>query len=183
MGILRPHHYLLFPIHSVHSFIASSSPSTLPSPPLPHPHPNPLSVPTHASPPFSPFPVPPLEMATKTLHAMYNGGMYDHIGGGFHRYSVDELWHVPHFEKMLYDNPQIARAYLDAASLTGDATLGTAARGVLDYMLREMRHPDGGFYSAQDADSAVRAVDCWTPFALCRWSQLSLCSPRLPLKT
>ncbi|KAG2441992.1 hypothetical protein HYH02_009785 [Chlamydomonas schloesseri] len=94
-------------------------------------------------------------MALSSLSAMARGGMYDQLGGGFHRYSVDELWHVPHFEKMLYDNPQLASAYLAAWQLTGDVAFARVARGVLDYLVRDMTCPGGGLYSAEDADSAV----------------------------
>ncbi|CAD7700012.1 unnamed protein product, partial [Ostreobium quekettii] len=88
-----------------------------------------------------------------TLAAMAKGGIYDHVGGGFHRYSVDEHWHVPHFEKMLYDNPQLAVTYLSGFQLTGDRRWAVVVRGVLDYLRRDMMHPDGGLYSAEDADS------------------------------
>lgn len=94
-----------------------------------------------------------LDMATKTLTAMAEGGMYDQIGGGFHRYSTDREWHVPHFEKMLYDQAQLASVYVDAYQLTGDAEFAKVAREVLDYVLRDMTSPKGGFYSAEDADS------------------------------
>jgi uncharacterized protein YyaL (SSP411 family) len=98
-----------------------------------------------------------LEMAEKTLRAMAEGGMYDQLGGGFHRYSVDEQWLVPHFEKMLYDNALLARVYVEAFQLTGDAFYRRIAEETLDYMVREMRHPGGGFYSTQDADSLPTA--------------------------
>ena len=75
--------------------------------------------------------------------------MYDQIGGGFHRYSVDEHWHIPHFEKMLYDNPQLASTYLDAFALTGDHQFAQVARGILDYLRRDMTHPKGGIFSAE----------------------------------
>jgi uncharacterized protein YyaL (SSP411 family) len=94
-----------------------------------------------------------LEMAEHTMRGMAEGGMYDQIGGGFHRYSVDAQWLVPHFEKMLYDNALLARAYLEAYQLTGDAFYRRIVEETLDYLVREMRHPDGGFYSTQDADS------------------------------
>jgi uncharacterized protein len=95
----------------------------------------------------------PLEMATKTLRTMALGGIYDHLGGGFHRYATDERWTVPHFEKMLYDNAQLARVYLHAWQVTGDDEFRRITEEVLDYVLREMTDPLGGFYSTQDADS------------------------------
>ncbi len=94
-----------------------------------------------------------LAMVTQTLDAMARGGMYDQLGGGFHRYSVDERWLVPHFEKMLYDNSQLARVYLHAWQLTGNEFYRTIAQETLDYVAREMRSPEGAFYSTQDADS------------------------------
>ena len=96
-----------------------------------------------------------LDMATATLREMAKGGMYDQLGGGFHRYSVDARWFVPHFEKMLYDQAQLAVSYVEAFQITGDASYSQTARGVLDYVLRDMRDPDGGFYSAEDADSVI----------------------------
>lgn len=92
-------------------------------------------------------------MADHTLAAMAAGGMYDHVGGGFHRYSVDARWLVPHFEKMLYDNAQLAVTYLEGYQATGEADFARVAREILDYVAREMRSPTGGFYSATDADS------------------------------
>ena len=94
-----------------------------------------------------------LTMARGTLDGMLRGGMRDHIGGGFARYSTDARWHVPHFEKMLYDNAQLARVYVEAHQLTGELTYADVARETLDYMLRELQSPSGGFYSATDADS------------------------------
>jgi len=94
-----------------------------------------------------------LRMATVTLDKMAQGGMYDQLGGGFHRYSVDERWLVPHFEKMLYDNAQLARTYLQAYLVTGNEFYRRICEETLDYVLREMTSPEGGFYSAQDADS------------------------------
>jgi hypothetical protein len=85
---------------------------------------------------------------------MFNGGMYDHLGGGFHRYSTDARWHVPHFEKMLYDQAQIAVAYLEAFQITHHEFYAAVARDILKYVEKEMTHPEGGFYSAQDAESA-----------------------------
>ncbi|MDP2290928.1 MAG: thioredoxin domain-containing protein [Actinomycetota bacterium] len=90
---------------------------------------------------------------TTTLDAMASGGMYDHIGGGFARYSVDAQWLVPHFEKMLYDQALLVRVYTHAAMLTGEPRYRQVVEETVEYVLRELRHPDGGFYSAQDADS------------------------------
>ena len=81
--------------------------------------------------------------------------MHDQLGGGFHRYSVDERWFVPHFEKMLYDQAQLAISYLEAFQITHDALYAEIARSTLDYVLRDMTDPDGGFYSAEDADSVI----------------------------
>ncbi len=94
-----------------------------------------------------------LHMATLTLAKMAAGGLFDHLGGGFHRYSTDERWLVPHFEKMLYDNALLAVAYAEAQQATGRADFARILRQTLDYALREMTSPDGGFYSATDADS------------------------------
>ncbi len=94
-----------------------------------------------------------LEMATFTLTRMYCGGMYDHLGGGFHRYSVDAQWLVPHFEKMLYDNAQLAPVYLEAYQATGDPLFARAAREIFDYELRDMQDANGAFHSTEDADS------------------------------
>ncbi len=96
-----------------------------------------------------------LDMTLHTLRAMAEGGMHDQLGGGFHRYSVDERWHVPHFEKMLYDQGQLACTYLDAYQLTRDPFFADVARGILDYVLRDMTGPEGQFYSAEDADSDI----------------------------
>ncbi len=94
-----------------------------------------------------------LDHALLTLKKMARGGMYDQIGGGFHRYSVDSIWLVPHFEKMLYDNAQLSRVYLSAWQITGDEFFKRVAIDIYDYVLREMTSPDGGFYSTTDADS------------------------------
>ncbi len=96
-----------------------------------------------------------LDMTLETLRAMASGGMHDQLGGGFHRYSVDERWFVPHFEKMLYDQAQLAISYLEAFQITHDSFFAGIARSTLDYVLRDMTHPEGGFYSAEDADSVI----------------------------
>jgi uncharacterized protein YyaL (SSP411 family) len=92
-------------------------------------------------------------MALATLRAIALGGMRDHIGGGFHRYSVDAGWRVPHFEKMLYDQAQLTLAFVEAAQISGDAFYVDVAEDTLRYVMREMTGPEGGFYSAEDADS------------------------------
>jgi len=94
-----------------------------------------------------------LHMVTFTLDKMAYGGMYDQVGGGFHRYSTDDHWLVPHFEKMLYDNALLARVYVDAYRATGDHLYRRVAEETLDFVAREMRDPSGAFYSTQDADS------------------------------
>ena len=94
-----------------------------------------------------------LSMLRGTLDGMKAGGMYDQLGGGFARYSTDERWHVPHFEKMLYDNAQLAKVYTEAHQALGDAEYGRIATETLDYVMREMQSPEGGYYSATDADS------------------------------
>jgi uncharacterized protein YyaL (SSP411 family) len=96
-----------------------------------------------------------LDMMLFTLRKMAAGGMHDHIGGGFHRYSVDRYWHVPHFEKMLYDQAQLAAAYLDVFQITKDKQYESVARDILDYVARDMTSKEGGFFSAEDADSPV----------------------------
>jgi uncharacterized protein len=96
-----------------------------------------------------------LEMDLLTLRRMAAGGIHDHLGGGFHRYSVDRYWHVPHFEKMLYDQAQLAVAYLDALQITQDRQDGEVARDILDYVSRDMTSREGGFFSAEDADSPI----------------------------
>jgi uncharacterized protein len=94
-----------------------------------------------------------LEMVSYTCQKMGSGGMYDQLGGGFHRYSTDAKWLVPHFEKMLYDNALLSRLYLHYFQVSESASASETVEGILDYVLREMTHPDGGFYSTQDADS------------------------------
>uniref|UniRef100_A0A7N0ZW39 Spermatogenesis-associated protein 20-like TRX domain-containing protein n=2 Tax=Kalanchoe fedtschenkoi TaxID=63787 RepID=A0A7N0ZW39_KALFE len=95
-----------------------------------------------------------LDMVYFTLKCMARGGIHDHVGGGFHRYSVDEYWHVPHFEKMLYDQGQLVNIFLDAFSITKDLFYSCVSRDILDYLRRDMIGPCGEIYSAEDADSA-----------------------------
>ena len=97
------------------------------------------------------------DMALFSLRKMADGGMYDHLGGGFHRYSVDDRWHVPHFEKMLYDQAQLAVAFLEAFQISGDSWFGQIAQETLGYISRDLTSPEGGFYSAEDADSLPSA--------------------------
>jgi uncharacterized protein YyaL (SSP411 family) len=94
-----------------------------------------------------------LQMVERTLDGMKNGGIYDHLAGGFARYSTDERWLVPHFEKMLYDNAQLASVYLEAFQVTGSPEYERVARETLDYVKRDMQAPEGGYYSSTDADS------------------------------
>ena len=96
-----------------------------------------------------------LAMVLATLGAMARGGMCDQLGGGFHRYSVDDHWFVPHFEKMLYDQAQLAVSYLEAHQITREPSLAAVARHIFTYVLRDLTAPEGGFYSAEDADSAI----------------------------
>ena len=96
-------------------------------------------------------------MALHTLCKMADGGMHDHLGGGFHRYSVDAEWHVPHFEKMLYDQAQLAQAYLIAYQISGDDFFAKVTHNILQYVAHDLTSPEGGFFSAEDADSLPRA--------------------------
>ena len=94
-----------------------------------------------------------LEMVQKTLDAMANGGIHEHLAGGFHRYSTDRKWLAPHFEKMLYDQALLGRAYVEAYQVTGEKRYADVARDILEYVMRDMTNSEGGFYSAEDADS------------------------------
>jgi len=100
-----------------------------------------------------------LKMVVRTLLQMARGGVYDHLGGGFHRYSVDRYWRVPHFEKMLYDQAQLAVTYTEAYQISGDKYFGEIAKDILTYVSRELTSSLGGFYSAEDAESALNAND------------------------
>ncbi|MFT4889598.1 MAG: hypothetical protein ACI9YT_000508 [Halobacteriales archaeon] len=99
------------------------------------------------------------DVAVETLDAMADGGMYDHVGGGFHRYATDRKWTVPHFEKMLYDNAELPRRYLAGYQLTGDDRYAAVVRETFAFLERELRHPDGGFYSTLDAQSVPPDAD------------------------
>lgn len=97
------------------------------------------------------------QMSERTLRAMAAGGMHDHLGGGFHRYSVDRYWHVPHYEKMLYDQAQLAMAYLDGWQISGDMAFREVAEGIFRYLLETLRDAGGAFHAAEDADSLPAA--------------------------
>ncbi|NLG84676.1 MAG: thioredoxin domain-containing protein [Firmicutes bacterium] len=107
----------------------------------------------------------PVDLALLSLRRMARGGIHDQLGGGFHRYSTDDRWLVPHFEKMLYDNAQLLSAYTAAYQITGDEEFGRGARGIVDYVAREMTAPDGGFFASQSAESegVEGAFYLWTP--------------------
>ncbi len=111
-----------------------------------------------------------VKMVLHTCDAMAAGGLHDQLGGGFSRYAVDAEWGVPHFEKMLYDNAQLAQLYLDAFLVSGEGRHAEVARDILDYVLRDLTHPDGGFYSAEDADSEGHEGKfyCWTQAELAK---------------
>lgn len=106
-----------------------------------------------------------LEAVTKTLSGMARGGMFDHVGGGFHRYSVDAEWKIPHFEKMLYDNALLAPVYLDGFKVTGNKLYRSVAERTLEYVITELSSPTGGFFSAEDAGEVNREGEfySWTP--------------------
>ncbi|MEI7473981.1 MAG: thioredoxin domain-containing protein [bacterium] len=105
-----------------------------------------------------------LDMAEKTLLSMYQGGIFDHIGGGFHRYSIDDKWHIPHFEKMIYDQALIANTYIEAYQLTKNELYADIAKKTLDFCLRELANENGGFYCGLDSDSEGKEGDfyIWT---------------------
>jgi uncharacterized protein YyaL (SSP411 family) len=121
-----------------------------PAPKFPQPDTLELLLRAHAR---NPDDADALAMVVTTLDAMASGGMYDHLGGGFARYSVDGQWLVPHFEKMLYDQALLVRAYLHAWQVTGEERFLLVLTETIDYVRRDLRHPDGGFYSSEDADS------------------------------
>jgi len=100
-----------------------------------------------------------LEMVENTLNHIVDGGIHDHLGGGFHRYSTDREWFLPHFEKMLYDQAMLSKVYLEAYQITKKEKYASAARDIFDYVLRDMVSPKGGFYSAEDADSAYDIIN------------------------
>lgn len=132
-----------------------------PAPKFPSPHHLTFLLRWHARHPESDA----LPMVEKTLDAMRNGGIFDQVGSGFHRYSVDERWLVPHFEKMLYDQALLATAYCEAYQATGNPAYERVVREVFQYLLRDMKGPDGAFYSAEDADSEGHEglFYVWTP--------------------
>ncbi|KAF8360815.1 hypothetical protein PRIPAC_87738 [Pristionchus pacificus] len=113
-----------------------------------------------------------IRMLTKTLHAVYHGGIHDHVGKGFHRYSVDAGWHVPHFEKMAYDQGQLLSIFSDVALLTGDDICKRAARDIVEYLDENLSQNDGGFWSAEDADShEVKGAQHKKEGAFCVWEE------------
>ncbi len=115
-----------------------------------------------------------LDITLATLRKMAEGGLFDHLGGGFHRYSVDGQWRVPHFEKMLYDQAQLVCVYLEAFQLTGDSFYSSIARKTLDYVLTLMTRKGGGFYSAEDAESAPAAGEEKKEGAFYVWAQTEI---------
>lgn len=123
-----------------------------------------------------------LGMVETTLSEMARGGIYDHLGGGFHRYSTDHKWHVPHFEKMLYDQALLAKTYLEAYQATGKETYAAVARGILDYVRQNLRDEHGGFYSAEDADSAASHFNKMADGTVPTTGQDSAADPEQPQK-
>ncbi len=143
-----------FPQASVLEFLMTDRRSASGADPREHAPPIPSNPPsTSPTPTTTAATSAPARMALYTLRSMAGGGIHDQVGGGFHRYAVDETWTVPHFEKMLYDNALLARAYLHGAQLSGDGELLRVCVDTLEWALREMRGPEGGFYAALDADS------------------------------
>ena len=111
-------------------------------------------------------------MCLKTLEMMSLGGIHDHVSRGFARYSTDARWHVPHFEKMLYDQAQLAVAYSNALQSTGDKRFGAVVDDIVEYVCRDLSHPMGGFFSAEDADSLPEATsDKKKEGAFCVWTK------------
>ncbi|KAG8195374.1 hypothetical protein JTE90_001391 [Oedothorax gibbosus] len=116
-----------------------------------------------------------LEMALHTLKMMARGGIHDHVAKGFHRYSTDQFWHVPHFEKMLYDQGQLAVVYLDAYQITKDETFAQVAKDILEYVARDLCDVNGGFYSAEDADSLPsNTAERKKEGAFCVWTEAEI---------
>jgi hypothetical protein len=114
------------------------------------------------------------DMAFHTLRMMAAGGIHDHLGGGFHRYSVDRFWHIPHYEKMLYDQAQLAAAYISAWQINAETLFAETARDILDYVRRDMTSPEGAFYSAEDADSLPPGGDTKREGAFYVWTKAEI---------
>ena len=113
----------------------------------------------------------PQQICLHSLEAMGRGGIFDHLGGGFHRYSVDAAWHVPHFEKMLYDQAQLLHSYLEAYQLAGDRIFASCAQSIAEYVMRDLRDEEtGAFFSAEDADSLAQGQEHKTEGAFYIWS-------------
>ena len=121
------------------------------------------------------------EMSDRTLRAMAAGGMHDHLGGGFHRYSVDRFWHVPHYEKMLYDQAQLAMAYLDGYQISGDPLFREVTGGIFRYLLETLRDSGGAFHAAEDADSLpVADAECKREGAFWTWEAAEISARLAP---